>query len=233
MVAPTAPTSMMGSVPPPMPMASRGLSSAGPSMSARSAGAGAHSGTATVSDGAIVVAHGSPTIRIDAYQDALCPICGAFEQSFGADIDTAIDDGRLGVTYRMLTFLDPSSASGTYSTRASAALLCVASWAGSQPGLFQDFHAALFAPEHQPAEGATTDLSNADLAELAATVGAPANAAACIRDGVEVSAARAEFTAASARLTHLGLQVATPTIVRDGRQIMLSNTWLTDLLAGG
>ena len=74
----------------------------------------------------------------------------------------------------MLNFLNPRSFSGDYSTRAAAALLCVAQEGGTQPGLYLAYHSALFATDNQPAESGTADLTNEQLAELATSIGAPA-----------------------------------------------------------
>ena len=83
--------------------------------------------TASVDDhGIITVSNGSPTLVLDVYEDALCPSCGEFEAQFGQQMAKAIDDGQLTVKYHMVNFLDGSSASKNYSTRAYGALLTVA-----------------------------------------------------------------------------------------------------------
>ena len=99
-------------------------------------------------DGVVTVAKpgSTPKVTIDVFEDALCPICAAFETQFGQQISQEIDGGSLAVNYHMLNFLNSSSFSGDYSTRAAAALLCVAQESGSQPGLYMAFHSALFPP---------------------------------------------------------------------------------------
>lgn len=191
-----------------------------------------HRGTASVSDGIITVSRGVAPITIDVYEDPLCPICGAFEDAFGADINDSIDAGKLTVRYRMLTFLDPSSASGDYSTRAFAALLCVASKAGEGPGLFQDFHGALFSSAHQPKERSSTDMDVDQLARLAGSVGASPGALACIRAGAERAAAVTANRSGTAALQQAGTPVGTPTVLKDDKPVKLTNTWLADLVAG-
>lgn len=175
----------------------------------------------------------NPKVTLDIYEDALCPICAQFEKQFGQQINQAIDDGSLAVNYHMLNFLDPKSFSGTYSTRAAAALLCVAQDGGPQPGLYLGFHSALFNADNQPEESGTSDLSNDQLAALATTGGASAETATCISTGANVAAAQASATTSTGTLSKAtGGQVGTPTVVKDGVPVpQLSVDWLTNLLA--
>lgn len=185
-------------------------------------------------DGVVLVAKpdSTPKVTIDVFEDALCPVCAAFETQFGQQISQEIDAGNLAVNYHMLNFLNPKSFSGDYSTRAAAALLCVAQESGSQPGLYMAFHSALFATDRQPAESGTEDLTNEQLAELAGSVGAPAAATSCISSGQNVQAAAASATTSSATLsTATGGRIGTPTVVVDGAPVQqLTTDWLTNLL---
>ena len=191
--------------------------------------------TATASaDGVVTVSKpgSTPAMSIDVYEDALCPVCAQFEQQFSQQINQAVDEGKLAVNYHMLNFLNKSSFSQDYSTRAAAALLCVAQEGGTQPGLYLKFHSALYAPENQPAESGSSDLSNAQLAALATSVGAPDTAAACISSGQNVNAAAASAQTSSATLSQAtGGQVGTPTVVVNGKPLELSVDWLSNLLA--
>jgi protein-disulfide isomerase len=169
---------------------------------------------------------------IDLYEDALCPACTEFEAQFGQQINQAVDEGKLTVNVHMLTFLDPRSFSQTYSTRAAAALLCVAQKDGSQSGVYLGFHSALFASGTQPTEGGTSDLSDQQLADLATSKGASDAAAQCITSGQNVAAATAADKSSTATLsTATGGQVATPTVVQNGTPVKISADWLTTLLA--
>ena len=186
-------------------------------------------------DGVVLVAKqdSTPKVTIDVFEDALCPVCAAFETQFGQQIGQELDAGNLAVNYHMLNFLNSKSFSGDYSTRAAAALLCVAQESGSQPGLYMAFHSALFATDKQPAESGTEDLTNEQLAELAGSVGAPAAATACISSGQNVDAAVASAKTSSATLSAAtGGQIATPTVVVNGAPVQqLTTDWLTKLLA--
>ena len=190
---------------------------------------------ATATNGIVTVskAGATPAVTIDLYEDALCPICGEFEQQFGQQVNQAIDDGKLSVNVHMLNFLNAHSFSKDYSTRAAAALLCVAEQDGSTPGAYLAFHSALFAAGTQPAESGSSDLTNQQLADLASKSGAP-NAAGCITSGQNINAAIAADTASRATLSKAtGGQVQTPTVVHNGTPVQLSVDWLTTLLGQG
>lgn len=224
--APTAPTAQAEE-------SSASQSSPAPTTTAASE----HLGAATVDgDGIITVAHGSPNLTLDVYEDSLCPICGAFEAQFGQQIAKAIDDGQLTVRYHMVDFLNPSSASKTYSTRAYAALIAVAQIDGDKPGVFSAFHTMLFDSANQPKELAVSDLSNAQLADLAARSGASAATQKEIQSGTGVPQAATDAVTNLASLRAAaeaaGVQAGTPTVLKDGAPVRLSNTWLKDLLAG-
>jgi len=173
-----------------------------------------------------------PKVTIDIFEDALCPICAQFEKQFGQQINQAVDEGTLAVNYHMLTFLDPKSFTGTYSTRAAASLLCVAQKDGTQPGVYLGFHSALFNPDTQPAESGTEDLSNEQLAALATSNGASAEAATCITSGTNNAAAEASAATSTATLSAAtNGRVGTPTVLKDGAPVPeLAADWLTKLL---
>ena len=100
-------------------------------------------------------------------------------------MNQAVDQGDLAVNYHMLNFLNPPVVLRDYSTRAAAALLCVAKEGGTQPGLYLNYHSALFSPDNQPAEGGSADLTNEQLAACD-LVGRSAAAAPCISSGQNV-----------------------------------------------
>jgi protein-disulfide isomerase len=193
--------------------------------------------TASVDDkGIITVSNGNPSVVLDVYEDGLCPACANFEAQYGQQIAKALDDGQLTVRYHMVNFLDKSSHSGTYSTRAYAALIAVAQGDGDNPGVFMKFHAALYDPENQPDENGSSDLSNAQLASLAGSIGASTKTQDAISDGTDVAAAG---THADANLTSLKALAAkagatsygTPTVARDGSIVSIQDVdWLTKML---
>jgi protein-disulfide isomerase len=187
---------------------------------------------ATVANGVVTVAKpgATPGKTIDVFEDALCPICSEFERQFGQQMNQAVDQGDLAVNYHMLNFLNPRSFSGDYSTRAAAALLCVAEEGGTQPGLYLNYHSALFSTDNQPAEGGSADLTNEQLAQLATTTGAPTSAASCITAGTNIAAATAAADASSAALQAATGRIATPTVLYNGAPVSTTVDWLSTLL---
>lgn len=187
---------------------------------------------ATINDhGVITVA--APDTRnapvIELFEDPLCPYCGAFEASYGDAIAAAVDAGEVIVRYRTVAFLDPYSLSGDYSTRAFAALIALAEKAGDTPGLVADFHAALFNPAVQPAEGGP-DLPDADLAELADDLGAPPTAVRAIANGRYIDAASRAAERNLDRLRSLSDSPGTPSIAVDGELVPVQPGWLDALI---
>lgn len=169
---------------------------------------------------------------IELFEDPLCPYCGAFEASYGEAVAAAVNAGQMIVRYHTVTFLDPYSSSGNYSTRALAALIALAKTAGDQPGLMADFHAALFNPAVQPAEGGR-DLSNEDLAELADDLGAPPAAVTAIAKGRYIKAATQSAERNLDRLRSLTDTPGTPSLAVGAELIPIQPGWLDEVLGNG
>ncbi|HET8591671.1 MAG TPA: thioredoxin domain-containing protein [Nakamurella sp.] len=195
--------------------------------------------TASVDDsGIITVSNGSPDLVLDIYEDGLCPVCGHFEGQFGEQISKAIDQGQLTVRYHMVDFLNSRSHSGDYSTRAYAALMAVAKGDGEKPGVFMQFHSALFDSKNQPVENGSSDLSNAQLASLAGANGASKTTQEQVSGGAEVQAASADAQSNLQKLSAVaaksGQNPGTPTVVKDGTPVQINDVdWLTKLLPAG
>lgn len=186
----------------------------------------------TVSNGVVnVTSGGTPPVTIDIYQDAMCPICQDFEHQFGQQIAQAVDQGKLGVHYHALTFLNSSSFSKDYSTRAAAAMLCVAEDKSAPKGLFLKYLTHLYADNTKPAENGSSDLSNQQLADLAKGDGASAAATTCVSTGANVAPAEAGDKSGEADLAKLPGGVGTPRVIKDGQLVDTDNiNWLTNLL---
>jgi protein-disulfide isomerase len=195
--------------------------------------------TASVDDsGIITVSNGSPDLVLDIYEDGLCPVCGHFEGQFGEQISKAIDQGQLTVRYHMVDFLNSRSHSGDYSTRAYAALMAVAKGDGDKPGVFMQFHSALFDSKNQPVESGSSDLSNAQLASLAGANGASKATQEQVSGGAEVQAATTDAQTNLQKLSAIAAQsgqsAGTPTVVKDGTPVQINDVdWLTKLLPAG
>jgi protein-disulfide isomerase len=103
--------------------------------------------------------------KVDVWFDAMCPVCGAFEQANGKTLATAVDDGSITLRLHPLTFLDAVSNGTGYSTRAAAALTCVAV---TDRNAVLPFYQALFTD--QPEEN-SDGLTDKELASRASDAG--------------------------------------------------------------
>ncbi|MFB9903682.1 DsbA family protein [Allokutzneria oryzae] len=166
---------------------------------------------------AITLGAPSAPHTVDVYEDPLCPYCSQFEHRFGQLLAKAVDEGKVRVTYHLLTFLDPRSATGTYSTRAAAAMLCATQENGAA---FAPLHDRLMSLDAQPGENGATDRTDEELTRFAAEAGAGTGVADCLRNGTYTAVLR--DTTAAVRPTIPG----TPAIRLDGKPVDLGN--LTD-----
>ncbi|MGF6883686.1 protein-disulfide isomerase [Nocardia sp. GAS34] len=179
------------------------------------------------SDGAIVLGKPNAAKTIDVYEDPMCPACGSLEHYYGQQISKEVDAGKLAVRYRMVNFLDPKSGTKDYSTRAIAAIDCVAA-DGDGPA-FSKFHLALFTTK-QPSEENGGSLSNDELAAIAKDAGVSADVQQCIAKGDRVDEARDHAQAALAGLKTAVGQVETPTVLDGGKNVDVNNqNWVTKL----
>lgn len=180
--------------------------------------------TATA-DGAVVTA-GTGPIVVDVYEDYLCPVCERFEERYGTELTTALNDGQITVRYHAVSILDTRTDPVGYSTRAAGAALC------SVPaGIFPAYHKALF--DNQPAEG-SAGLTDEQLVTFGTGLGATGDFAACVTGGVNAAAVAAETDTAAATpaVQNAEGQFGTPTVLLDGAQVDVSDTgWLQKALA--
>lgn len=162
---------------------------------------------------------------IDLYEDPLCPFCGELEVGHGQELAQKIDDGIVTVRYHLLNFLDGSSATGTYSSRAVAASHCVAE--SENAVVYSAFHSGLFSANFQPAEGGDSDRTDDELAQLARDSGSADATASCIVDGSRSEAAAADAAAARTALSESGAK-GTPGVIIDGQVVdaLGDSSWL-------
>jgi protein-disulfide isomerase len=176
--------------------------------------------TATAS-GAVVTAGNGPVV-VDVYSDYLCPSCERFEERYGNELTTALNEGRITVRFHNVAILDRLTEPPGYSTRAANAALC------SVPaGIFPRYHHALF--DEQPAEG-SAGLTDDELIALGTELGAQGDFAECVRGGTHTEAVAAETEKATndPALQTQG-RFGTPTVTVDGQRADLNNTsWLQD-----
>jgi len=153
---------------------------------------------------------GSPTarVRIDVYQDYLCPACRQFEAAAGPLLEQLVEDGRARVVYHPIAFLDGYSTT-RYSTRAANAIGCAAD---TSPSTALALQARLYAV--QPPEGGP-GLSDDRLIRLGRAAGASGGTfESCVRDQAYRGWTREATDAAS----KAGV-VRTPTVLVDGQEL--------------
>ena len=170
----------------------------------------------------------APTVQI--WEDYMCPPCGSFEAQYGESISEAVEAGDLQVEFHTLNFLNGQSGSGEYSTRALAAIQCVA--AKDSLPVFFDVKNAFFA--EQPGEGGG-DLSARELADIAESAGANADSVECIGNvesngGMDKASDSADNAQQSIR--EITDRVSTPTVAHEGEVVDIGNAaWLQDIIA--
>jgi protein-disulfide isomerase len=180
---------------------------------------------ATASGAIVTAGKGKPTI--DVYEDFLCPNCEIFEKTYGNEIVSALNDGKLTVRFHSIAILDSRSTPAGYSTRAANAALCAV-----PAGIYPGYHQKLFAS--QPAEG-SAGLSDDQLVEFGTQLSAKGDFAGCVKGAKNAAAVTTETqkTVADPALQTNGV-FGTPTVIANGTQVNLNNTnWLKDILAAG
>ncbi|AJM77253.1 DsbA family protein [Rathayibacter toxicus] len=127
------------------------------------------------------------TVDIRIYLDYLCPFCGQFEKTNGAQIKKWVSSGAATVDFHPLAVLTTRSNGTKYSERAANAAACVID---HSPNSFYEFNSLLF--ENQPEEG-SSGLSDEQLKNYAQQAGAAdlATVNSCIDDQTFVSWVRA------------------------------------------
>ncbi|GAC56307.1 hypothetical protein GOHSU_04_01770 [Gordonia hirsuta DSM 44140 = NBRC 16056] len=182
---------------------------------------------------AFIVGERTAPITVDVFEDFTCPHCREFEEQSGHALSAAAQAGELRVRYHLLTFMDDQSPSDSYSSRGAGAVLCAARHDDRQ--VFTRLHAALFA--QAPGPDSNGDLTNAQMAELAGTVGADQQTRDCIAEGALVSQAQEMGRTSQQQLYNSNKgRVATPTVLVAGEPvsgILDGDGWVATLIAGG
>ncbi len=117
-------------------------------------------------------------VRVDVYEDFMCPVCAQFEQIAGPDLDELREDGTIALYYHPISILDRFSEGTKFSTRSANAAATVADAA---PEAFLDFTKSMYA--NQPAEG-TTGLDDGTIEAIAVASGVPTDVASTLDDGL-------------------------------------------------
>ena len=183
--------------------------------------------TYTAKADAAVVTAGTGPVVIDVYEDYLCPSCERFEKTYGNDVTTALNDGKITVRFHTIAILDAQSNPAGYSTRAGNAALCAV-----PAGIYPRYHKKLF--DVQPAES-SAGLSVDQLISLGTDLGAQGDFAGCVKGNTHLNEMAAETKKATAdtALQNDKGQFGTPTVAIGGKKIDLNDTsWLQKAIAG-
>jgi|GEM_PF-117226 len=117
--------------------------------------------------------------QVVIYVDVLCPYCKAFEDQYGAQVQSWLKDGKVQVQYRIVSFLDSQSTTN-YSSRGANALACVAN---AEPKAYLPFVTSLFKAQDEGVQEGGPGLTNAQLGDRAVDSGAPDSVKKCIDAG--------------------------------------------------
>ena len=142
------------------------LGSSGTNQAATAGGSAIPKNAAGMGAG-IVVNPGAPATvpTMDLYEDFQCPICGRFEQLFGAQVTQLATQNRVRLVVHMLSFLDDNLRDDS-SNRAANAAACAA-----DDGKFLEYHAAVFAGQPAKEGDGYTDAQLATFAQTAGITG--------------------------------------------------------------
>ncbi len=176
--------------------------------------------TATA-EGAVVTAGTGPVV-VDIWSDYFCPACERFEERFGDELTTALNNGQITVRHHEIAILDDRSDPPGYSTRAANAAVCA-----STAGIYPAFHDRLF--DAQPSEGGP-GLTDEQLVAFGTELGADIEA--CVTGGTNSAAVTAETEAAVANpALRTGDSFGTPTVTVDGTLTDFGDgNWLQDAI---
>lgn len=188
----------------------------------------AHAAVAAPAGDALSIGDPDALGQIDLYVDPLCPFSGKFVRTHGDEIGKRVENGTLRVNLRFVDFLDKYSASGTYDSRAIYAAYVVADQSRSSDVTWR-FIESIYAKDHQPKEGGSTDLSNDQLADIANQVGAPQLAQDLIRIGLPIGFDPHAIAANNLVALHQFPEPGVPRVVINGQAVDEDSDWLAQL----
>ncbi|RLP72674.1 hypothetical protein D9V32_15220 [Mycetocola tolaasinivorans] len=174
--------------------------------------------TAELKAGATPVAHKPEAGKTNVvlYVDYLCPLCNQFEEANIDSLKDMVGSGEANLEIIPISILDRLSQGTKYSTRAAAAMACVANY---EPNGFLDASAALYAK--QPEEN-SSGLKNAEIDKIIRDSGVKNDKITqCINDGTYnnfVTSTTQQALAGPLPNTDVPKVTGTPTILVNGKQ---------------
>jgi len=193
-----------------------------------------HGPMTKITDDGYGILVGDPTapVQLELFTEPQCTHCADLQRDFGQDIARYLNQGRLAVTYRPLTFLDSEHHDHVagHSARVSNSLFLAA---GPQTSAkdFQTFAEELWSQQEPGGKGP----SDNEIADLAGKTGIPADAVAKIRSGTPaVDIADMEETNFEYLYEVNPLQTGTPTVYdlkKDDIVDIYDDNWLSALMS--
>lgn len=181
----------------------------------------------TLENGVVVAGDPAAPVKVDIYEDFLCPVCAEFERRYGSEIAEAVKAGTAQVRFHPVAILNERSKPPEYSTNAAFVGMCAA-----QFNFWPAFHESLF--DTQPEEGGTP-WTVQQLIALGQRLGGTRDFTRCAggfgdlkRDDVAVFTERARQEASEDG------RFGTPTVLVNGERPDLNDSdWLSDAIQGG
>lgn len=159
--------------------------------------------------------NGDP-VKVIIFQDFNCPHCGEFETEYGDEIQKLVDDGKITVEFRNLTFMDGGHP-GEYSARTANAAYAVANQVSVDDYL--NWQRELFSKQG-------TLLKNQEIIDLASKYGAD------IKDDMDNDIWRPLVKVVTAESSKNGVH-GTPSIYADGQLLETKDfsTWINKIIS--
>lgn len=100
------------------------------------------------------------------YQDYQCPVCKQYETAYGPTLEKLVDEGKINLQYRTLTFLDQNERNDA-STRSAIAAACA-----DTVGAYRKYHDVVYTNQpEQEGQGYTDQQLKSDFAQQAGITG--------------------------------------------------------------
>lgn len=175
--------------------------------------------------GVVTLGDTAAPIKVDIYEDYLCPICKAFTDRDHGEITDALNKGKITVRFHPVAILNTYTTPAGYSVRAANAALCAV-----DAGIFPAYHDKLFA--EQPKEH-SAGLTDAQLIAFGTGLGAGDGFGQCVTKGSHGAEIEAETKRAAADASlKQGDGFGTPTVTVGGKVVSIaSSSWL-DAISG-
>jgi len=174
-------------------------------------------------DGVVTLGNPAAPVKVELYEDYLCPVCKAFADRDHDALTEALNQGEITVRFHPVAILNELTTPAGYSTRSANAALCAA-----DAGIFPAYHDKLFA--EQPSER-SAGLTDAQLIAFGTGLSAGASFGDCVTKGTYGKDVEAMTKRAVADTSlRSGSNFGTPTVTVNGTLVAATRNsdWLSD-----